>query len=90
MFSNVFTTEIFLNDVGSGILNSQKEIKENILHFVSKCTKHHKYAEFRNGFMCSPTVFMCGMCYTFLPVCVAGLKVINENLNIFTEVNVYF
>ena len=40
-----------LNDVSSGIFNSKKDhedetfLQENILHFVSKCTKYHKYAE---------------------------------------------
>ncbi len=39
------------NDVSSDIFNSQKGhedevfLYENILHFVVKCTKHHKYAE---------------------------------------------
>ena len=39
------------NDVSSDIFNSQKDhedevfLYENILHFVLKCTKHHKYAE---------------------------------------------
>ncbi len=40
-----------LNDVSSGNFRRQKDdedkvfFHENILNFVSKCTKHHKYAE---------------------------------------------
>ena len=40
-----------LNDVSSSNFNSQKDqedevfLQENMLHFVSKCTKHRRYVE---------------------------------------------
>jgi hypothetical protein len=44
---------IALNDVSSGNFNSQKDReddvfhKENILHFILKCTGYYKYVKFK-------------------------------------------